>query len=34
MRSLDIPEALIILGIAGALGLVLYNWIQRRHPQK
>ncbi len=36
MRSLDVPEALIILGVVGALGLAVYNWMQRRrtHSQK
>jgi hypothetical protein len=36
LSSLDVPEALIILGAVGALGLALYNWVYRRHshPQK
>jgi hypothetical protein len=30
MGSLDIPEILIALGIAGCIAWALYNW---RHPQ-
>ncbi len=36
MRSLDVPEAMIILGVVSALGLAVYNWVNRRHthPEK
>jgi hypothetical protein len=30
MGSLDVPEILIVLGIAGCIVWAIYNW---RHPQ-
>lgn len=30
MRPLDVPEILILLGIAGGLAWAVYNWIHRR----
>jgi hypothetical protein len=30
MRPLNIPDVLIVLGLLGTLGLVLYNWT---HPR-
>jgi hypothetical protein len=36
LGSLDLPEALIIIGVVGALGLAVYNWVHRRqeNPHK
>jgi hypothetical protein len=30
MRPLDVPEILILLGIAGGLAWAVYNWFHRR----
>jgi len=30
MRPLDVPEILILLGIAGGLAWAVYNWFRRR----
>jgi hypothetical protein len=29
MRSMDIPEVLIVLGFLGTLGLAIYNWMHQ-----
>jgi hypothetical protein len=31
MVHLDVPEVLIILGVAGWIGLAMYNWKLYRH---
>lgn len=30
MRSLDVPEMLIIAGLLGTLGLAIYNWTHHK----
>jgi len=32
MSSLDVPEALIILGLVGLFGLGVYNWMHHHAP--
>ena len=33
MVHLDLPELLIALGVAGWVGLALYNWKHHRHDE-
>ena len=32
MGHLDVPEVLIVIGVAAWLGLAMYNWVHHHHP--